>query len=160
MYGALVVQLCELNFCVPAQVTILFADQIVKMCIATTSRRTGISSNYWACDFYSGHSAYLNDGIFEAYGVFILETLQTALNGADMYYWFGSGFGNMDHLLDPYASAFDVPIIGSIVAGAVQFFFVYRVWVLSDRKSWWLCFIISVVSRLFSFSPINGYHKT
>ncbi|KAF8486808.1 hypothetical protein DFH94DRAFT_700772 [Russula ochroleuca] len=42
------------------------------------------------------------------YGIFLLETLQTALTGADLYYWFASGFGNMDHLLDPYASVFDV----------------------------------------------------
>jgi hypothetical protein len=130
------------------------------MCIASTSRRTGSSSNYWVCDFFADYSAHLNDGISEAYGVFLLETLQTALSGADLYYWFGSGYGNMDHLTDPYASFLDIPIIGSIVAGAVQFFFVYRVWVLSNKKSWWLCFIISVVSRLYSSSPINGYHTT
>ena len=58
----------------------------------------------------------------------------------------------MDHLSNPYVSAFDVPIIGSIVSGAVQFFFVYRVWVLSDRKAWRLCLLISVVSRLY---PVN-----
>jgi hypothetical protein len=79
----------------------------------------------------------------------MLETLQTALSGGDLYYWFSSGFGNIDHLMDPYASAFDVPIIGSIVSGAVQYFFVYRVWVLSDRKSWWLCVVISVVSQTY-----------
>jgi len=91
-----------------------------------------------------------------AYGVFLLETLQTALSGADMYYWFGSGYGNMDHLSDPYASAFDVPIIGSIVAGAVQFFFVYRVWVLSNKKSWWLCAIISVSSAVDTIAAFGG----
>ncbi|KAI0252239.1 hypothetical protein BJV78DRAFT_362917 [Lactifluus subvellereus] len=48
------------------------------------------------------------------YAVFFLETLQTALSGADLYYWFVSGFGNMDHLANPYASAFDVPIIESL----------------------------------------------
>jgi hypothetical protein len=77
--------------------------------------------------------------------VFLLETLQTALSGGDVYYWFASGFGNVDHLRDPFAAAFDVPIIGSIVSGIVQFFFVYRVWVLSDRKSWWYCVLIAVV---------------
>jgi hypothetical protein len=55
----------------------------------------------------------------------------------------------MDHLRDPYASAFDVPIIGSIVSGTVQFFFVYRVWVLSGRKSWPYCMLIAVVSRSY-----------
>ena len=127
---------------------------MVKMCTATTSQKTGSYSNYWACEFFANYSAHLNDGISEVYGVFLLETLQTALSGADLYYWFGSGYGNMDHLSDPYASAFDVPIIGSIIAGIVQFFFVYRVWVLSGRKSWWLCFVISVVSPLYSYGPI------
>ncbi|KAF8486807.1 hypothetical protein DFH94DRAFT_849349 [Russula ochroleuca] len=41
-----------------------------------------------------------------------------------------------------------VSIIGSIVSGAVQYFFVYRVWVLSERKSWWLCVIISILSAI------------
>ena len=61
----------------------------------------------------------------------------------------------MDRLRDPYAAAFDVPIIGSIVSGIVQFFFVYRVWVLSDRKSWRYCVLIAVVSRLYSAEAIT-----
>ena len=126
---------------------------MVKMCIATTSRKTGSYSNYWACEFFAYYSAHLNDGISEVYGIFLLETLQTALSGADMYYWFGSGYGNVDHLADPYASVFDVPIIGSVVAGTVQFFFVYRVWILSNKKSWLLCSVIAVVSRLCSPIP-------
>ena len=56
------------------------------------------------------------------YGIFLLETLQTALSGGDLYYWFASGFGNMDHLLDPYAASCDVPIIGSIVSGPFSTF--------------------------------------
>ena len=86
--------------------------------------------------------------------MFLLETLQTALSGADVYYWFASGFGNVDRLRDPYAAAFDVPIIGSIVSGVVQFFFVYRVWVLSEKKSWWYCVLIAVVGRLYSAKTI------
>jgi hypothetical protein len=82
--------------------------------------------------------------------MFLLETLQTALSAADVYHWFASGFGQLDHLRDPYAAAFDVPIIGSIVSGTVQFFFVYRIWVLSDRKSWRYCVLIAVVSGLHS----------
>ncbi len=80
------------------------------------------------------------------FAIFFLETLQTALSGADVYYWFASDFGNIDRLRDPYASSFDVPIIGSIVSGTVQLFFVYRVWVLSDKKSWRYCVLIAVVS--------------
>ncbi|KAH8989269.1 hypothetical protein EDB92DRAFT_2115358 [Lactarius akahatsu] len=80
------------------------------------------------------------------YSVFLVETLQTALNGADLYYWFVSGFGNMDHLTAPYVSPFDVPIIGVIVALIVEFFFVYRIWVLSRRSSWFLCLLICLFS--------------
>ena len=90
------------------------------------------------------------------YGILFLETLQTALSGRDLYYWFASGFGNMDHLQDPYAGPFDVPIIGSIVSGAVQSFFIYRIWVLSYKKSWWLCVIISIVSRLYGSNLIHS----
>jgi hypothetical protein len=81
--------------------------------------------------------------------MFLFETLQTALSGGDLYYWFVSGFGKVDHLRDPYASAFDNPIMGSIVTGTVQIFFAYRVCVLSDRRAWWYCAMIVVVSQLY-----------
>jgi hypothetical protein len=87
------------------------------------------------------------------YGIFLLETIETALSGWDLYHWFASGFGNMDHLKNPYAGAIDVPIIGSIVSGTIQHFFIYRIWVLSDRKSWLLCVIASIVSRLYVSDP-------
>ncbi|KAF8498127.1 hypothetical protein F5888DRAFT_1692625 [Russula emetica] len=82
------------------------------------------------------------------YSIFFLETLQTALSGADVYYWFASGFSQEIRLDYPFASPFDVPIIGSIVSGTVQLFFAYRVWVLSDRKSWWYCIVIAVCATL------------
>jgi hypothetical protein len=59
--------------------------------------------------------------------VFLLETVQTALSGADLYYWFAVGFGKLDHLFSPFLSFLDVPIMGSFVALIVQFFFVYRI---------------------------------
>jgi len=89
------------------------------------------------------------------YSVFLVETAQTALTGADLYYWFVSGFGNLDHISSPYLSAFDVPIIGSVISLTVQLFFVYRIWVLSGKTSWVLCLIIclcSVVVASTSFS--------
>ncbi|KAI9453626.1 hypothetical protein BJY52DRAFT_1396831 [Lactarius psammicola] len=90
------------------------------------------------------------------YSVFLVETLQTALSGADMYYWFVSGFGNMDHLASAYVSAFDVPIIGSIVSLTVQFFFVYRIWILSGRSSWFLCLIICLSSTADAVAAFYG----
>ena len=80
------------------------------------------------------------------YSIFFLETIQTALSGADLYYWFASGFGDVERLTSPYASAFDVPIMGSVVSLTVQFFFVYRIWVLSNKRWLRLCVIICLVA--------------
>lgn len=77
------------------------------------------------------------------------------MSGADLYYWFASGFGQVDRLTHPHLSAFDVPIIEAVVAVTVQYFFAYRVWVLSDKKSWWIYLIISVVSRSQSSNPMT-----
>lgn len=90
------------------------------------------------------------------YSVLFIETLQTALSGADLYYWFVTGFGDMNHLASPYASAFDVPIIGSIVSLTVQFFFAYRVYVLGDREYWWLSGLICLVSSVDATAAFAG----
>ncbi|KAI9453630.1 hypothetical protein BJY52DRAFT_812018 [Lactarius psammicola] len=90
------------------------------------------------------------------FSVFLVETLQTALTGMDLYYWFVSGFGKIDHLVDPYLSPFDVPIIGSIVSLIVQFFFVYRIWILSGRSSWCLCLIICLSSTVDAAAAFYG----
>jgi hypothetical protein len=89
---------------------------------------------------------FLPDIRFVVYIVFFLETVQTALSGADLYYWFAVGFGKPDHLFSPFLSFLDVPIMGSVVALIVQFFFVYRIWVLSEKRWWWLCTIICLVN--------------
>jgi hypothetical protein len=81
------------------------------------------------------------------YTVFLLEAVQTVLSGADLFYWFASGYGDVTHLASPFASAFDIPIIESVVAVIVQFFYAYRIWVLSNKRSWWLCLLICLVCR-------------
>lgn len=81
------------------------------------------------------------------YVVFALEVVQTVLSGADVYYWFGSGYGDVTRLASPYASSFDIPIIESMVSAMVQVFYGYRVWVLSNKQSWWFCLLIYLVSR-------------
>ena len=83
--------------------------------------------------------------MFIVYSVFFLETVQTVLSGADLYYWFAAGFGNLKHLNLPFAAAFDLPIIGSAVSLSVQFFFVYRIFKLSKKRSRWLCVTICLV---------------
>ena len=91
---------------------------------------------------------FTNWRCYLVFTLFFVETLQTALSGADIYYWFATGFGDMNRVTSPYASPFDVPIMGSFVSLSVQFFFAYRLWVLGNKKNWWLPTAICVVSPL------------
>jgi hypothetical protein len=78
--------------------------------------------------------------------IFILETTQTALTGADVYYWFMAGFGDLDGItLNSRFTPIDLPMIGGTVALVVQLFFCYRINTLNKRL-WWLCTVIAVVS--------------
>ncbi|KAH9064357.1 hypothetical protein EDB87DRAFT_1540349, partial [Lactarius vividus] len=61
------------------------------------------------------------------YSVFLVEIMQTALTGTDLYHWF-SGFGNVEHL-SHHLFEFNVPIIDSVISLTVQLFFVYRIWI-------------------------------
>ncbi|KAI0263188.1 hypothetical protein BC834DRAFT_320622 [Gloeopeniophorella convolvens] len=89
------------------------------------------------------------------YGIFLLETLQTALTGADLYYWFASGFGNMEHFGRSHAAPYDVPIIGAFISMAVQLFYAYRIWVL-ERRCWWICALICIGSMVDSVGSLVG----
>jgi len=80
--------------------------------------------------------------------MFLLETLQVCLGAADIYYWFGSGYGNMNHLGSTYISPFDTPLIGSLTSFTVQFFFCYRIWAIR-RDIWPLCVLIAAVRFCF-----------
>ena len=143
MFGVLVVQTCEFSLCDAGNV----AHPIIKTCIATISQKTKGALNYLARSPSSPpQSLYTSDGYYTVFIVFLLEAVQTALSGADLYYWFASGYGNMNHLASPFASTFDIPIIESLVSAMVQYFYAHRVWVLSKNRSWWLCSLICLVS--------------
>ncbi|KAH9984761.1 hypothetical protein BJV77DRAFT_163513 [Russula vinacea] len=92
------------------------------------------------------------------YSIFFLETVQTVLSGADLYYWFAAGFGNSDQLVMPFASFFDLQILGPVVSLCVQFFFVYRIRVLgrlNEKRLRWLCgfiCLLSVIGALGAFA--------
>jgi hypothetical protein len=79
-----------------------------------------------------------------AYFVFLLETSQTALTGADVYYWFMAGFGDLNRLGKSNFSAIDSPTIDAIISLTVQGFYCYRIWML-HKQSWWLSLIIAIV---------------
>ncbi|KAI0287413.1 hypothetical protein BC826DRAFT_1178440 [Russula brevipes] len=78
--------------------------------------------------------------------IFFIETVQTVLNSSDMYFWFVSGSRNTDHLSFFVTSFFGVPIVEAVVSLIVQFFYVYRIWLLSAKKSRWLCLSICLLS--------------
>jgi hypothetical protein len=76
--------------------------------------------------------------------VFLLETVQTALTGVDVYRWFITGFGNLDSLKDPNFAAIDSPTIDAIISLIVQGFYCFRIWTLR-KQLWWLSVIIAIV---------------
>ena len=78
-----------------------------------------------------------------------METAQAGLALGDLYYWFASGYGDLRHLASPHFSIWDGPLLGAVTSVTVQFFFAYRIWVLSDKKSRWLCLVILMVSALY-----------
>ncbi|KAI0293481.1 hypothetical protein B0F90DRAFT_1399316 [Multifurca ochricompacta] len=94
---------------------------------------------------------------FLAYFVFLLETVQTALTGADIYYWFMVGFGDLEGLRNSRFSPIDTPTMDAFISLIVQAFFCYRIWTLNKRL-WWLCLIISVVSSTLSISVSARHH--
>ncbi|KAN0140864.1 hypothetical protein V8E53_001308 [Lactarius tabidus] len=82
---------------------------------------------------------------FLVYFVFLLETVQTVLTGADVYYWFVAGFGDVGHLENSHFAPIDIPIILALISLIVQGHFCYRIWTL-NRWTSWICWIIAVAA--------------
>ncbi|KAH8997925.1 hypothetical protein EDB92DRAFT_1307899 [Lactarius akahatsu] len=87
------------------------------------------------------------------YFVFLVETIQTALTGADVYYWFVAGFGNVEHLGNSHFAPVAVTILTTVVSFIVQGYFCYRIWVLNSRSSW-VCWIIAVAAVTQSVAAV------
>ncbi|KAI0253516.1 hypothetical protein BJV78DRAFT_182715 [Lactifluus subvellereus] len=90
-----------------------------------------------------------------AYFVFLMETVQTALTGADVYYWFMAGFGDLNRLKKSNFSAIDSPTVDAIISFIVQGFFCYRIWTL-NKKAWWLALIIATLSVIQAIGAAWG----
>jgi len=90
-----------------------------------------------------------------AYFVFVLETVQTALTGADVWFWFVDGFGNVERLQDSHFAPIDIPIIHSIISFVVQGCLCYRIWTLNKRSSKF-CLVIGVFTILQSIGSMWG----
>ncbi|KAI0037928.1 hypothetical protein FA95DRAFT_1506315, partial [Auriscalpium vulgare] len=78
------------------------------------------------------------------YGIFIIETAQTAMTGADVFYWYAAGFGNVARLQNTYISSLDTPFMGSFISLIVQWFYAYRIWVIKPALLW-LSGVVSLV---------------
>ncbi|KAI0044334.1 hypothetical protein FA95DRAFT_264367 [Auriscalpium vulgare] len=92
---------------------------------------------------------------FLVYGIFAIETVQTALNGVDMYHWFGSGWGHFEVLLKPQYSPMNVPFVSGIVTFSIQVFFCHRISTL-NKSLWWLTILISMISLLQAIGGIGS----
>jgi hypothetical protein len=73
-----------------------------------------------------------------------METVQTALTGADVYHWFVEGFGNMERLAESHFAPIDIAIIHAITAPVIKGYFCFRIWTLSKGSSK-LCVVIALV---------------
>ncbi|KAN0128007.1 hypothetical protein V8E53_014184 [Lactarius tabidus] len=96
---------------------------------------------------------------FLAYFIFLLETAQTALTGADVYYWFVAGFGDVKNLENSHLSPIDNPIMTSVISLIVQGYFCCRIWKLNRRSSW-VCWIIAVASLTQSGAAMEAGIKS
>ncbi|KAH9952894.1 hypothetical protein BC827DRAFT_208033 [Russula dissimulans] len=90
-----------------------------------------------------------------AYSLMLLETLQTSLGAADLYYRFAEGFGNLDRLSNPYVFVFQVAIVGAIISMVVQCFFAYRIWTFNRGGSLWLCLMICMCSTVNAVAALR-----
>lgn len=78
------------------------------------------------------------------YGVYILETLQTAVITHDAFASFGAGFGSFEALDNIPFTCLSIPILSGIVGCVVQVFYAYRINVLSKRKV--IGYVITTIS--------------
>ena len=78
----------------------------------------------------------------------MVETVQTALTGSDVYYWFIAGFGDVERLSHSHFAPIDVALVSAVISLVVQEYFCYRIWVLKNKRFSCICWVIAVVSVL------------
>ncbi|KAJ6453550.1 hypothetical protein C8R45DRAFT_1039039 [Mycena sanguinolenta] len=68
--------------------------------------------------------------------VFFFETLFTILITSGAWSMFGSGWGDVDILVQLNWSWGPLPLVGGIVGGLVQGFYIWRIWRLTNKYYW------------------------
>jgi hypothetical protein len=71
-----------------------------------------------------------------AYGLFVLDLLQTGLATWDGFQWFVFGWGTPSELNVPYSAPINSPFIDAFTALVVQAYYCWRIYILS-RIKWW-----------------------
>ncbi|KAJ7062440.1 hypothetical protein B0H15DRAFT_958799 [Mycena belliarum] len=89
------------------------------------------------------------------YTVFAVMLVCTCLNAADAHYWYATGFGDLTKFGQARLSPFYTPLMGSVVALAVQLFFCYRISVFRASAMWWSA-LIAAVSFLQAAGGMGG----
>ncbi|KAJ7855544.1 hypothetical protein B0H13DRAFT_1476016, partial [Mycena leptocephala] len=83
---------------------------------------------------YLYYQAFPNDMLVTkclVHTIYILEFVQTAILTQAAFATFGDGFGDVASLTDQHLVGLTFPIMGGLVASAGQWFYAYRVHVLS-----------------------------
>ncbi|KAF9002232.1 hypothetical protein BDZ89DRAFT_1026959 [Hymenopellis radicata] len=86
------------------------------------------------------------------YGVYLLESLQTGFVTYDAFTIFASGFGDVQSLTAVHFHWLTIPVMSAIVACISQFFYAYRVFVLSNRQK----FAPSIIAIISIGSAVGG----
>jgi hypothetical protein len=98
----------------------------------------------------------MNTYPFLVHAVFIIETVQTLLTGADSSYWFISGFGNLERLQRAFLAPVDRSILNLFVSIAVRSFFCYRIWDIKKSLFWWCCVIQAVSPTWYLYAEVGS----
>jgi len=88
---------------------------------------------------YIYHTAFQRDKIILktlVWSTFVLEVLGTVMITRDAFRVFGTGFGNMEPIETVGWLWFSGPVLNSIISCSAQFFYAWRIWVLSS--SYWV----------------------
>ncbi|TFK33883.1 hypothetical protein BDQ12DRAFT_637076 [Crucibulum laeve] len=96
---------------------------------------------------YLYYLAFPNDRLYAkalVYGTYTLEALQSILIAHDAFKTFGQGFGDFNALDSVQFLWLTIPVISGIATCLVQFFYAYRISVISQTKL--TAIIISVMS--------------
>ncbi|KAJ7272155.1 hypothetical protein C8J57DRAFT_1317979 [Mycena rebaudengoi] len=78
------------------------------------------------------------------YGIYLTMLVCLCLDTADMHFWFGAGFGDLDKFQRARFSGVNGPIVGSLVGLCVQLFFAYRISMF--RQAVWFSGVVAVIS--------------